>query len=280
MANAAEALTIEARNLRFGIEAAPDPDWFEKDPKRSAYCDALSIFFPEGERFFITSVQHYLPKIKDPTLQAQAKQFCIQEAMHTREHRAYNEGLRKLGYPVDLMEERVKVALAKVTNPLKRLALTAAIEHLTATLAHLVLNDPRILANTPKAYHDLWTWHCLEEMEHKAVAYDVLMQVTKDMPAYKRYLLRCIPLAIVTKNLHRILLTNLKDILRSRGIATGWKHSAHAFWVLFCFPGYYRRALGYYLRYYRPGFHPWKGDDGSAAEPWRAYFSGYSENSA
>src|SRR5690606_3935794 len=61
---------------------------------------------------------------------------------------------------------------------IERLALVAAIEHVTAFLGNWVLNaqgldtcdaDPRML--------DLVRWHGAEEVEHRAVAYDVYMHV-------------------------------------------------------------------------------------------------------
>jgi uncharacterized protein len=58
------------------------------------------------------------------------------------------------------------------------LAVTAALEHYTATLAGMLLTDPKARAEIG---HDgvryLLMWHALEESEHKAVAFDVYKQV-------------------------------------------------------------------------------------------------------
>src|SRR4029079_15061731 len=62
----------------------------------------------------------------------------------------------------------------KLLPPISNLALTAALEHFTATLAELLLTDEdaRAMFGEPAA-RDLFVWHALEESEHKAGAFDV-----------------------------------------------------------------------------------------------------------
>lgn len=266
------AASMPRRDIVFDLGESARPDWFEGDPRRSAFCDALSVFFPVGERFFIAAVRGYAKHIDDPVLKEEIRAFCVQEALHTREHEAYNDTLRRHGYDVDAMEARAAQALADVKSPLQRLVVTAAIEHLTATLAHLVLANPDVLARAPAPYRDLWTWHCLEEMEHKGVAFDVLQRATADLSPARRYGLRCAALVVVTTKLHRILFTNMHEILRTRGFSTGLRHWASALWTMLGRPGYYRRALGYYLSYFRPGFHPWRIGEPAEAARWRDHF--------
>lgn len=256
----------------FDIDGSAGPDWFEGDPLRSTYTDALSVFFPVGERFFIAAVRGYAKRIDDPALKEEIRAFCVQEALHTREHEAYNETLRRHGYDVDALEAPAAQVLARVKSPLQRLLVTASIEHLTATLAHLVLENPDILARVPAPYRDLWTWHSLEEMEHKGVAFDVLQLALADRPPWKRYLARCAALVVVTTELHRILFTNMHEMLRTRGLSTGLRSWATALWMMFGRPGYYRRGLAYYLSYFRPGFHPWRVREPAEAARWRDYF--------
>src|SRR5690606_5157124 len=60
------------------------------------------------------------------------------------------------------------------------LALTAALEHFTATLAELVLRNEDIRdAIGHEAVQHIFVWHALEESEHKAVAFDVYKAVVK-----------------------------------------------------------------------------------------------------
>jgi predicted metal-dependent hydrolase len=56
------------------------------------------------------------------------------------------------------------------------LSVTAALEHYTAILAEGALRD-RFLDAAHPALRDLLLWHAAEEIEHKAVAFDVLRRV-------------------------------------------------------------------------------------------------------
>lgn len=270
-----ETHSIPRRDIHFPLGERHDPDWFGGCPYMSAYCDGLSIFFPNGERFFVRSVAHYLPRLKSsPGLRDDIRGFMAQEAMHTREHEVYNERLRELGYPVDTMDKRVTDTVARVKGPLYQLALTVAAEHLTATLAHLVLRDGRVLSGASEGYRDLWTWHSLEEMEHKGVAFDVYRAVTADLSGWQRYALRCTTLILTTWHMHRLVMLNMRDILKTRGLFSPWRARRLIWSLLMLRPGYYRRSLGYYLAFFLPGFNPWKvGKERVAARPWQNYFN-------
>ena len=141
----------------------------------------LSAVFPDGEDFFVRSVRHYRDDVTDPDLKRQVSGFIGQEAMHGREHRVFNDRLAALGYPVKRIERFTKWGLGLRTKyaPAKaNLAATAALEHFTATLAELVLTDDETRNMFgDNAVRDLFTWHALEESEHKAVAFDVYKAV-------------------------------------------------------------------------------------------------------
>ncbi|WP_409523359.1 metal-dependent hydrolase [Nitrincola sp. MINF-07-Sa-05] len=267
---------IRPRNLRFDLPESHQRDWFEQDAVKTIYCDALSLLFPEGERFFIRSVKHYVNKLDNTKLRQDIEDFCIQEAYHTREHEAYNQLLAESGYDVEKMEARVKHALARLKKPLSKLAFTVAVEHLTSTLSYMILSDPRLLERSTPAYRDLWIWHAIEETEHKGVAYDLFLEVTRELSPWKRYMFRCSMMQVVTIELHRVQFANYRDMLKTAGYKIGALTWLRAFSLLFVRPGYYRRALGYYLRFYLPGFHPWKNDDGALLSAARERFEAQS----
>jgi predicted metal-dependent hydrolase len=142
---------------------------------------SLSAVFPDGEDFFVRSVRHFRPQVTDPDLRRQVAGFIGQEAMHGRQHRAFNRRLSELGYPTLLLERVTERGLAiggRVVGPKASLAATAALEHFTATLAELVLSDEmaRGLFGHGEV-QSLFLWHALEESEHKAVAFDVYRAV-------------------------------------------------------------------------------------------------------
>jgi predicted metal-dependent hydrolase len=148
----------------------------------------LSAVFPEGEDFFVRSVRSYRDRITDPELKVQVAGFIGQEALHGREHRHFNERLQELGYPtrfVDGCVRRGLGVLAAVAPKRTQLAVTAALEHYTATLAETLLRDEGVLDEfgAPEV-RTLFAWHALEESEHKSVAFDVYQTVSGN--SYRR----------------------------------------------------------------------------------------------
>jgi predicted metal-dependent hydrolase len=141
----------------------------------------LSAVFPDGEDFFVRSVRHFRDQITDPELKKQVTGFIGQEAMHGREHRAFNDRLAELGYPTKQVERITKWGLEtreKIAPAKANLAATAALEHFTATLAELVLSDEETRVSLGlQEVVDLFEWHELEVSEHKAVAFDVYKAV-------------------------------------------------------------------------------------------------------
>jgi predicted metal-dependent hydrolase len=142
---------------------------------------SLSAVFPDGEDFFVRSVRHFRDQIEDPELKRQVAGFIGQEALHGREHRAFNDRLDELGYPVKRFERFTKRGLAireRLLPATSNLAATAALEHFTATLAELLLTseETRALFGHDEV-RNLFLWHALEESEHKAVAFDVYKAV-------------------------------------------------------------------------------------------------------
>ena len=177
------AREIEVRRPGLEYPEPALPKYFVAgDILRSHIAAMLSAVFPEGEDFFVRSVRAYRDQITDPELKEQVKGFIGQEAIHGREHRHFNERLQELGYPTAFVDRRTKkglALLAKVAPKDRQLAVTAALEHYTATLAETLLRDETAQAEFgSEEIRTLFTWHALEETEHKSVAYDVFQHVS------------------------------------------------------------------------------------------------------
>ncbi|MBP1851646.1 metal-dependent hydrolase [Rhizobium halophytocola] len=252
---------IIPRDIRFGILENPVRHWLGGDFHRTVLADGLSIFLPEGERYFIRSLKFYAGKLKDKQLASEINGYSVQEAFHTREHEAYNKALEKLGYDVEAMEAPVRATLGSDKKPIFRLAVTCAIEHLTATLSTVTLRHPEFLEDAAPAYRRLWTWHALEELEHKAVALDVLKAATPKTPGWQRYLLRTMAFNAVAAQFLMITLRNMRIFAQADGIKTGVRFWSRMVWVLFFSPGYWRKCAPLVLKYYLPGFNPLNKDD-------------------
>ncbi|HUE60399.1 MAG TPA: metal-dependent hydrolase [Acidimicrobiales bacterium] len=153
------------------------------DPLMSHAVAVLSAMFPSGEEFFVHSVRNYRDQVTDPELRQQANRFVGQESMHGRLHRDLNRHLAQLGFMSDLVDRSVDIGFNRVSAKLLprslQLAITAALEHYTATLAEVLLDDPRAQELFDhEGVRNLLLWHALEESEHKAVAFDVYNEVS------------------------------------------------------------------------------------------------------
>jgi len=173
-------MTIQPRRMRFDFDAGEVPrDWCCGIPLLSHAINGMNLVFPEGERFFIRAVRHHVKQVDDPVLRAQAKAFFAQEAHHGREHARAFEMLKAQGYELDDWLSWYTGWIGRIERnlpPVLRLSVTAALEHLTASLAHFGLTSGMLEGSHP-VMRDLLEWHALEEMEHKAVAFDILQQV-------------------------------------------------------------------------------------------------------
>ncbi|MEL7207411.1 MAG: metal-dependent hydrolase [Actinomycetota bacterium] len=142
----------------------------------------LSSMFPDGEDFFVRSVRQFNDeRLGDEELARRVRGFIGQEAIHGREHRAFDARLAELGYPTRTIERTIDRLLRfseRIRPPKANLAVTAALEHYTATLAELLMErqDARDQFGHPQV-RNLFLWHALEESEHKAVAFDVYQKV-------------------------------------------------------------------------------------------------------
>ncbi|MEZ5138353.1 MAG: metal-dependent hydrolase [Acidimicrobiales bacterium] len=175
--------TVPTRRISFEPTLGDLPRHFATDGDliRSHLTAMLSAMFPDGEDFFVRSVRHYRAEVTDPALKEQVRGFIGQEATHGREHRELNDRLAELGYPTERLERLTRFGLglrSRYAPPIANLALTAALEHFTATMAEsLLANDDLRSEFAHDGIRDLFLWHALEESEHKAVAFDVYRAV-------------------------------------------------------------------------------------------------------
>lgn len=187
--------------------------WNGGDPYKTRFFDAMSLTFPIGERYFISGVRAYRDQITDPALLNEVKDFTRQEAQHGIVHARFNQmqeeqGLNMAG-PQRFLDRKLKWLLSRWPAAFN-LSYTAAAEHLTAMMCTTFMERPDLIEGFDHRIRAMYTWHSIEEVEHKAVCFDVLTQVAKGA------------------------------------------------WCLYRPGGVFMPALGYYLSYFKPGFHPWQ----------------------
>jgi uncharacterized protein len=154
-----------------------------------------------------------------------------------------------------------------VTTPRMRLAATCALEHFTATLAHAILRDRRLLESAHPIMAALWKWHAAEENEHKAVAYDVYEKVGG------HYLERVVVMLVATVIFWAMVLEQQVRLMKIDKVL----FSPRQWWSLFKFllvkPGGMRGMWIHYVDYFRPGFHPWQLDNRDLLEAWKREYA-------
>lgn len=260
---------VPTRRISFkeSLQSVPRHFTADGDLVQSHLTATLSSLFPDGEDFFVRSVRHYRDRITDPELKREVAGFIGQEAMHGREHRAFNDRLAELGYPTKSFERRTKRLFAvrnRYFPAIYNLALTAALEHFTATLAELVLTNDEVRESFGDAtVRDLFVWHALEESEHKAVAFDVYCAVG-GREGLRIWTMRVLRYGFVTWMAIHMAISLLRD--RATYRRGNLRRSIKAFLAS---PLMRRDVWRQLCEYDRRGFHPDDRDTSALVEHWR-----------
>ena len=233
----------------------------------------LSGVFPDGEDFFVRSVEAVRDRIDDPRLSRDVNGFVGQESMHGREHRVLNERLAELGYPTRALAAYIRTTLRlreRIQSKKFNLAVTAALEHYTATLAETLLTSPEARAEVGHdGVRSLLMWHALEESEHKAVAFDVYRAVggTERMRKAAMWVVHA-NFILETGTWTLLSLAVDPDARRHplrvlRGLGRLWRS-----------PFTSRRTVRQLFQYHRRGFHPHDRDTTALIAEWRGHLLG------
>ncbi len=172
--------SIRPRKVDFGFNAAEIPrHWVAGKAVSTAMVNALHLIFPKGERFFVRSVHRFKDGL-EPELAEQVRGFFGQEGRHAQEHERFFAIIQAHGLSVDRflqIYEAIAYRLIERISPAKlSLSVTVALEHYTAIMAEQAFNRG-MLERIDPSVRELFAWHAAEEIEHKAVAFDVLATV-------------------------------------------------------------------------------------------------------
>lgn len=246
--------------------------WNDNSPASTHIFNSFSFLFPQGEAFFIDTVKIVYSQLKtksDLKLGIAVKFFITQETMHTKYHDLYNAILEKQGYKnvaYNWIEFIIKQS-NKYLSPKGRLAIVCAFEHYTAILGNYVLTNLQVLEFADKKMQLIWGWHAAEEIEHKAVCYD-LYQV-----AGGGWWLRVFAFFAVSLEFFGLFLSLYLNLLWRDGclrpkviLKTIWQ-SAKLFWGK---SGIAWHVLWYGAKYLKPNFHPWGQKNKNELDMWLA----------
>ncbi|HEY6877507.1 MAG TPA: metal-dependent hydrolase [Polyangiales bacterium] len=260
---AARERTIAPRNLDLEIPEGTPRRWFGGDAYMTQLMNAFSLLFPPGERFFMDAVRAFRDQVRSPSLREQVRGFLGQEALHSREHRALNRWLSSFGIDSAQIEQAIAdeiEAQRQKREPLDDLAVTCALEHFTAIMADMWLEEPELRAMVPEPLRKLWTWHAIEELDHKAVAFDVYDEISGDYERRVRWMRWITVRFVLGVSVLHIQLLHADGAFRNPlALAKTW-------WKFWGPRGFHTKRIPQYLRYYARDFHPWEADSRAQIE--------------
>lgn len=171
---------IVVRRMEFDYSPDMELVFIESDPDTSAVFLGTWFLLPYLEPYLMKTMRQALDQVTDPKLQREMKQFCSQEGQHYRQHAKANEVIL-----AQCPDGKAKQALLEAIAEVKaeyldfsenkslayNLAYAEGFEAYTCAGARIQL-EQRMFDHMVDPIRDLMLWHIMEEVEHRAVAFD------------------------------------------------------------------------------------------------------------
>lgn len=197
--------------------------------------------------------------------------YFRQEAQHGIVHETYNAKMAAQGVNVEKIIARFKIAIRLFQthlSPKYQLALTAALEHITATLGEgFIDGEGEMFRHAHPVMRAMFLWHGVEEVEHKAVAFDVY-----ETAAGGGYLTRATALIGGTAVVHVVVGSVAWHMLKVDRMNRRPLLLAKGLYRLYGPRGLLTRLMPRYLDWFRPGFHPMDSGIPKRVEVWLAEY--------
>ncbi|MDV6236658.1 metal-dependent hydrolase [Leptospira ellisii] len=251
------------RKPKFQFSDSVPKHWCGGNASLTHVLNAWTILFPEGEKYFIRTVQKYVPRLKEGQVKRNAIAFVGQEAQHAGEHRKFWRNLKEQGYKFEgFMNFVVWFAfdlLERIFSERMNMAAVAGLEHYTSLVADLGLRSGLLKPAHPEMRR-LFEWHAAEELEHKSAAFDVLKEVTES------YWIRVTGMCIASGIFFTFTLVAVLIFLWQDGILFRFKTQKELFRLLFTKEKVLPLTIAAAFRYFRFSFHPDQEDNLHLAE--------------
>jgi predicted metal-dependent hydrolase len=172
--------------MRFDVpEAGFHPVYIAGQAGLSYHFTGLGLYVALLEPFIVKSARRVLPMITDPELAEAVDRFCRQEAQHYQQHERFNAVIFEHGYPG--LKERYEILRGDFARMLEqetdryRVGFVEGFEaNTTQGALHLLQTGVLRHPDTDPRFGELWTWHMLEEIEHRNVAFDIYQHLYGD----------------------------------------------------------------------------------------------------
>lgn len=268
MTTSAKNILPTVRKMDFDFKSANPPRYMIKNNViLSGFFYALSESFPQGEHMFIRAVRRYQDQITDPELLEQVRAFIGQEAHHSKAHDELNALIAERGFPVEAchkIHDRLISFLEKIRGDKGMLEATVGLEHLTAILGAEILKNTDLTENVDGTVISILRWHAIEEIEHKAVAFDVYKATVDDTASRKRVYIQTLI------NYSTFLTLATLYYTAKEGALFNFSQWREAYNTLFSKKtGVLSHIWDDIRDYMRDDFHPWDNDDRALIEQWK-----------
>ncbi|MHA6493646.1 metal-dependent hydrolase [Pseudomonas borbori] len=174
-----ETLSARRFNVRYDEQETPRI-WVNDDVFLTHWLNAYSMTIPDGETFIVQTIKKFLERIEDPTLLQQARGLIGQELSHSRGHEQFLDALERQGFKLRTFRRVTRFIsfklLTPTSTPRQQLAFVVGVERINELFAEITLGSGK-LARCDAHARALYEWHFAEEIEHKAVAFDVYKAV-------------------------------------------------------------------------------------------------------
>ena len=181
-----EGYPAERRRVQFDWSDTP-LHWVPDDAFSTHVMNVLHLLLPTGERWFVEVVNKATPLVDDATLLEAIRPFVRQEAWHAYAHQEVLRHLDSQGLDATPFTDRLDRYFRAVLSEHprlpsflqgwwlnRRLAIVAAIEHFTCVLGMWILENEELeRIGADPTMLDLLRWHGAEEVEHRALVWDV-----------------------------------------------------------------------------------------------------------
>lgn len=262
---------IEPRSLGFSYLNTLSLDGYYDSDIHAYHFHAVALFLPTLEKMLVLSLRKALPLVENPQLRQEISSLVAQESIHGAEFNRYNNASLHNKQKTIVSDAygmkyfRFIASTIHSISPTFHFALSAAGEHFTAISAELFLKDEQWFAKVPPEYRALWQWHCIEELEHKAVAFDVYQSLNG------RYITRISAMLLMTFAFNWLyLLAILKIAKQNKKLLdfSFYKRMMHFYWGK---KGLIRLILKPYWQYFKPSFHPATHIDSTLIKQWKDF---------
>ncbi len=262
---------IEPRVLGFSYQNISNIEGYYESDIHAYHFQAVALFLPSLEKMLVLSLRKALPLVENAQLRQEIASLVAQESIHGAEFNRYNHASLHNAEKTIVTDAygmkcfRFIASMIHHISPTFHFALSAAGEHFTAISAELFLKDTRWFATVPPEYSALWRWHCIEELEHKAVAFDVYQSLNG------RYTTRISAMLLMTVAFNWLYLVAIFKIAKHNKKLfdfSFYKRMLHFYWGKH---GLMRSLLTAYCQYFKPRFHPETHIDSTIIRKWKDF---------